>query len=386
MQSYQVMRVKADMRVIIAAGGTAGHINPGLAIADKIKEVFPDSSILFVGTPQGMEARLVKKAGYDFTSFKIAGLQRNFSFNSIKRNIKAGYYYLTASKAAKKIIKGFNPDIVIGTGGYVSMPILQAAVKMKIKTANHESNSYPGISTKILSKSVDKIFVASKEAIKYLAHPENCVVTGNPMRNNIPIEDKSKARERLGLSDDFTILSSGGSSGSNKITEAVVALLKWELEQGNINHIHSYGKNGKGFFFEQLKKQGVKPDSKRTIIKEYIDNMYTCYSAADLVISRAGSMSQTELKVIGRASVQIPWAGATENHQYHNAAEMEKNGAAVMIVDEELCAEKLISEIKKLYVNQKKLRTMEIKAGEMAVKDSADRILGEILDLIKSNN
>lgn len=384
MQSYQVMRVKHDMRVIIAAGGTAGHINPGLAIADKIKQVFPESSILFVGTPQGMEARLVKKAGYDFTSFKIAGLQRSVSPGNLKRNIKAVYYYLTAGSSAKKIIKGFKPDIVIGTGGYVSMPIIQTASKLGIKTVNHESNSYPGVSTKMLAGYVDKMFVVNEDAAERLSHKEKCVITGNPMRSGIPAEDRDKARKQLGLPDGFTILSSGGSSGSNKITEAVIALLGWENEQGGINHIHSYGKNGREFFSEQLGKQGIVPDPKRTIIKEYIDNMYTCYSAADLVISRSGSMSQTELKNIGRASVQIPWEGATENHQYHNAVSMQKKGATFMITDAELTPERLINAVRRFYENKNTLIKTEEAAAAMAVKDSADRILGEILDLIKS--
>ncbi len=377
MQSLQ------DIRVIIAAGGSAGHINPGLAIADKIKDVFSESKILFIGTPEGMEARLVKQANYDFASVKMAGMQRDLSVNSLKRNIKAFYYYINANRHAKKIIKDFKPDIVIGTGGYVSLPIIQTAAKLGIKTANHESNSLPGIATKMLAKYVDKIFVAESDAIKHILHKEKCVVTGNPMRTNIPIEDRELARKRLGLPEGITILSVGGSNGSNIISEAVAALLGWENREGGINHIHSYGRNGKDVFSQYLEKYHVKPNKDRTIINEYIDNMYTCYCAADIVICRAGSMTQTELKAIGRASIQIPWPGAAENHQYFNAKSMEDRGAAILIEDKDLTPDRLINKIAALTKNTALLRKMEENAGNMSVLNSSDLILGEIMNLFK---
>ncbi|MCL2698633.1 MAG: undecaprenyldiphospho-muramoylpentapeptide beta-N-acetylglucosaminyltransferase, partial [Oscillospiraceae bacterium] len=182
---------------------------------------------------------------------------------------------------------------------------------------------------------------------------------------------------KLGLPEGLTILSSGGSNGSEAITEAVIALLKWENEQGNINHIHSYGRNRGNPFAD------VELNPERTIIKEYIDNMYTCLSAADLVISRSGAMSQTEIKAAGRASVQIPWAGAAENHQYYNALSMEKKGAAVLIQDKDLTPKKLIEVVSKLCSTHGKLRDMEIKAKVMHPDYAADKILGEILNLIR---
>ncbi len=370
------------MRVILAAGGTAGHINPALAIADKIKLLFPDAVIKFVGAKGGMEEKLIRKAGYDFTAFKMAGLQRKLTPTNIKRNIQAVHYYLTARGDAHKLLKEFAPDVAIGTGGYVCAPVLTAASKMGIKTAVHESNSLPGITTTMLSKHVDKVLAANEDVLAHLPRKDNCVVTGNPLRSNIPIEAREEARKRLGLPEGMTIVSFGGSLGANKISEAVVNLVKWEQETGGINHIHSYGGNGKDMFDELMKTNGVSPDE-RFRPKEYIDNMYTCLCAADLVISRAGAMTLTELKATGRASILIPFPQAAENHQYYNALTMSRNGAAILIEDKDLSPERLLAEVKDLYNNRERLTEMENNAAGLNIPDSTDRVVGSILDLVK---
>ncbi|MCL2086782.1 MAG: UDP-N-acetylglucosamine--N-acetylmuramyl-(pentapeptide) pyrophosphoryl-undecaprenol N-acetylglucosamine transferase [Oscillospiraceae bacterium] len=373
------------INAIIAAGGTAGHINPGLAIADKIKDVFPDSDVIFVGTPGGLEAQLVPKAGYGFVPIKMAGFQRALNIKNIAKNIKAVAYYASALKAAKKLIKEFKPNVVVGTGGYVCAPILKAAAKLKIdgtpiKTAVHESNSLPGLGTKMVSKVVDKVFVADEESIKHIPKQEKCIVTGNPIRSRAKIPDKEQALKALGLphENSFTILSFGGSLGANKISECIASLLKWEEKTGGINHIHAYGKNGKTLFFNLLKEQGVNP-SKRVVFKEYFNNMYTCYSAADIIISRSGSMTQTELKAMGKASIQIPWPGATENHQYHNALSMQKSGACIMLEDKDLTPQKLQQTVKELYINREKLKQMEQNAAKMYKQNAASLILSELI-------
>jgi len=367
------------MRVIIAAGGSAGHVNPGLAIADKIKQVYPgsESAVLFIGTPKGMEERLVKEAGYDFIPIKMAGLQRSITPKDIIRNIKAAYYYMNAGGKARAVIKDFKPDIVIGAGAYVSVPVVRTAAKLGIKTAVHESNSYPGVAVKLLSRHVDRVFAADEDAVKRLPYRKNCIVTGNPLRSNLKFEDRDTAREKLRLPEGLTILSSGGSNGSKAITEAVVALLDWEAKHGGINHIHSYGRGRENPF------EGMPLNPERTIIKEYIGNMYTCLSAADLVISRSGAMSQTEIKAAGRASVQIPWSGSAEYHQYYNALAMVNEGAAVMIEDKELTPQRLVDTVSVLCKNLHKLREMETRAKAMSSDNAADKILGEMLDLIE---
>lgn len=370
------------MRVILAAGGTAGHINPALAIADKIRALFPDAAIKFVGAEGGMEERLVRKAGYDFTAFKMAGLQRKLTPHNIKRNIQAVHYYITAKGYAHKLLKEYAPDVVIGTGGYVCAPVLTAAAKMGIKTAVHESNSLPGITTTMLSKHVDRVLVSNEDVITHLPHKENCVITGNPLRSNIPIEERGEARKRLGLPDGMTIVSFGGSLGANKISESVVGMLGWEQEAGDINHIHSFGGNGKDMFDGLLKSSGIEP-GERFRAREYIDNMYTCLCAADLVISRAGAMTLTELKATGRASILIPFPQAAENHQYYNALTMSKNGAAVLIEDKDLSAARLLSEVKALYNDRQRLAEMGENAAKLNIPNSTDLVVSNILDLVK---
>ncbi len=373
------------MRVILAAGGTAGHINPALAIADKIRVLYPDAVIKFVGAQGGMEERLVRKAGYDFTAFRMAGLQRKLTPKNIKRNIQAVHYYITARGDAQKLLKEFRPDVAIGTGGYACAPVLTAAAKMGIKTVIHESNSLPGITTTMLSKQVDKVLVSNEDVITHLSRKDNCVITGNPLRSNIPIEERSAAREKLGLKDGMTIVSFGGSLGANKLSEAVVKLVKWEQEAGDINHIHSYGGNGKDMFEGLMKDNGVET-GERFRAREYIDNMYTCLCAADLVISRAGAMTLTELKATGRASILIPFPQAAENHQYYNALTMSKNGAAKLIEDKDLSAERLLEEVRYLYNNREKLKEMGENAAKLNIPNSTDLVVGNILDLVKDKS
>ncbi len=373
---------KSTMNVAFAAGGTGGHINPALAIADKLKEVFPDTNILFIGSPDGLEAKLVKKAGYDFAPVKMAGIQRKLTPHNIKLNFQAVHYYLNAGKCIRKIFDGFSPDLVIGTGGYVTGTVLKTALKCKIKTALHESNSLPGVSTKMLASKADLVMLGTEDAKKHLSECKRCVVTGNPLRNNIPIEEKSAARKRLGLPDCLTILSAGGSQGASRINEAVVHLLAYEQKKGSINHIHGYGKHGKDTFMQSLAENGVDPNNEHFIIREYIDNMYTCMCASDLIITRAGAMTLTELMAIGRASILIPYPYAAENHQYYNALTLQNANAGRIIDDKELTGAVLIDTVTKLADDPELLKLMSENAAKLSKHDAAGVILREITDLM----
>lgn len=373
---------KSTMNVAFAAGGTGGHINPALAIADKLKEVFPDTKILFIGSPDGLESKLVKKAGYDFAPVKMAGIQRKLTPHNIKLNFQAVHYYLNAGKRIRKIFDDFKPDLVIGTGGYVTGTVLKTALKCGIKTALHESNSLPGVSTKMLAPKADLVMLGTEDAKKHLGECKKCVVTGNPLRNNIPIEEKSAARKRLGLPDCLTILSAGGSQGASRINDAVVHLLSYEQKKGNINHIHGYGKHGKDTFMQSLAENGVDPDNEHFIIKEYIDNMYTCMCASDLIITRAGAMTLTELMAIGRASILIPYPYAAENHQYYNALTLQNANAGRIIDDKELTGAVLIDTVTKLTDDPELLKLMSENAAKLSKHDAAGVILREITDLM----
>ncbi len=374
------------MNVLFAAGGTAGHINPALAIADKLTAAFPTTNVLFVGNPNGMEKKLVRKAGYDFVGVEMHGFERGFSPKEIAHNFKAAYcYFFSAKRSVKRIIKEFKPDLAVGTGGYVTATVLSQTVSMGIKTVTHESNSYPGAATKMLSGKADKVFLASEDAKKHLNDTSRCIVTGNPLRTNIPIEERSSAKKSLGLSDDFTVLSFGGSLGANRITSAVAALISWEKDR-KINHIHSYGGGNKEIFYNALKENNVTEDKNRLIFRDYIDNMYTCMCAADLIISRAGAMTITELAEIGRASVLVPYPAAAENHQYYNAKTLADKDAALIIEDKELTGEKLIDTVSALFNDRERLLLMEKNAYSLRTANAADRIIGEIIELVGEEN
>lgn len=250
------------LKVLLAGGGTAGHLNPALAIADIIKAHRPDTEFLFAGTPFGIEARLIAKTSYAFAPIKVKGFQRDLSIESIGKNFQAAFYLTTAGFRAKQIVKGFAPDIVIGTGGYVSGPIVLAASRLHIPTAIHEQNAYPGITTRLLSKQVDAVMLTVSEASAYLDREIKYTVTGLPVRSCISSKTKADARRELGFDDSLCILSFGGSGGASGINDAAIELLAWHAGHKNINHIHGYGGAGHETFLPILKSKGVDLSSK----------------------------------------------------------------------------------------------------------------------------
>ena len=372
------------MRVLLSGGGTAGHINPALAIAESIKENIPDAKILFAGTPNGMESKLIPEAGYDFVPIKVRGFIRGFAPADIVKNVKASAYLVNAIPRAKKIIKDFKPDIVIGTGGYVCGPILKAATQLGIKTAIHESNAFPGVTTKLIASKADVIMVATTAAIGYLPEDANCVVTGNPISSDFFDTDKKLARQKLKIKEDkFVVLSYGGSLGAGRINETVSDLIEWEQSVGGIHHIHSYGRMGKDTFVKALEDKGIFPNSNPDLdIREYINNMATCMAAADMVICRAGAMTLSQIQALGLPAILIPSPIVAENHQYKNAMVLENNNAGIVIEQDKLTSELLIEKVKDLYNNREKLEEISQNAKKMAITDAKEKILAEILKLL----
>ncbi len=371
------------MKVLIACGGTGGHINPGLAIADIIKSKYPDTEFLFAGTPKGMEAKLVPKAGYKLETIKVAGFQRKISLENIGRNAKAIAYLATSGKRAKEIIRNFGPDIAIGTGGYAAGPVIRKAAKMGIPTAIHEQNAYPGVTNKLLSKEVDHVMLTVKEALEFMDKSRfEYSVTGLPVRSNInsnPLS-KAEARRKLGFNDDFTVLSFGGSLGAGCINETMAEAIKWHTGKGlSINHIHGYGGMGKDTFPQEMEKAGIPLKSDRLRITEYINDMDVCLAAADLVICRSGASTLAELEAAGKASILIPSPIVAGNHQYHNAMVLGNGGAAVVIEQKDASPERLISEIEKLYKTPDRVEVMSECAKKLCVTDTNERIL-EVID------
>ena len=374
------------LKVILAGGGTAGHVNPALAIMEIIKDRHPDAEFLYVGTPNGIEKDLVAKAGLNFAPMDVAGFQRKISFENLKRNLTALKYLAASGKRAKKIINDFKPDIVIGTGGYVSGPIVRQAAKMGVKTAIHEQNAFPGVTTKLLAKSVDKVMLTVEKAKDYIDAKEKCIVTGLPVRSGFSTKklSKAEAREALGLDNSICILSTGGSLGAGKINETVADLIAWYEENGvKVNHIHSYGRNGRATFVPDLLNKGIKLDEHPNyIVKEYIDNMPVCMAAADLIISRCGAGALTEIEAVGCGSVLVPSPIVAENHQYHNGKVLCDAGAAIMFEQKDLTGEILINTVAELLANPERLNELSENAKNLYIKDTPDRIYEVISSLI----
>lgn len=373
------------MRVLIAGGGTAGHINPALAILSIIKQRDKDAVFLYAGTPDGMESKLVPKAGIEFTPIKVSGFQRSLAPGDIVRNVKAAGYLAASGGRARKIIRGFAPDIVIGTGGYVSGPVVYTAQKMNIPTVIHEQNAYPGVTTRLLAKKADGVMLTMEEAAKFMPGVKY-ELTGLPVRKAFDeLPSREDAKRELGLDADAPcIFSFGGSPGAGAINDSALALLRWESTLGHpVSHIHSYGRMGHDTFLSRLAEAGIDPKGKGHIIEEFIYNMNTCMAAADLIICRSGASAITELEAAGRASVLIPSPVVAGNHQYHNAMTLANAGAAKVIEQKDLTDDLIVSEVAELIGDRDKLREFEDKAAQCRIKDTPDRIWQVICSAVK---
>lgn len=372
------------MKILFATGGTAGHINPALAVASYIKQTNPECEIMFIGTADHMESRLVPQAGFDFKSITISGFRRSFSPSAISHNVKTVFRLIKSSSDSKKIIREFKPDVVVGFGGYVSGPVLQSAVKLGIPTCIHEQNAFPGITNKTLAKEVDKVMLTVEDAEKHL-QPKNPVeITGLPVRGELLEADKALSRAQLGIPDDkYLILSFGGSLGAKPINDAMFDMLLSSAQSGKYCHIHSVGTNG-GEYLERFEKEGFVNGKKGTVeVRQYIDNMDVCMSAADLVIGRAGASSLSEIEAMGKASILIPSPYVAENHQYHNAMALVNRNAGFIIEEKNLTPQSLSDKINELLADKNMLLSVEQNAKAMAVTDSRERIASIILGLAK---
>ena len=344
------------MRVLIAAGGTAGHINPALAIAGAIKKADPSAEIHFAGRKEGMEYRLVTQAGYPFHHIEITGFQRKLSLNNIKRNIITLWNLALSGPKARAMMKEVQPDLVIGCGGYVSGPVVRCAAKKGIKTAIHEQNAFPGVTNKLLAPDVDIVFAAVPAAVEKLGAPEKTQVVGNPVRPEV----------------------------FEKAGERDADLCAWEQKEHKpVLHIHATGQYGVELFQNLEKEKGFAP-GESLVVKEYINNMPELLAAADLVISRAGALTLAELEAEGRAAILIPSPNVAENHQYYNAMELQKAGAAVVIEEKDLTGEKLVSTVSGLLAEPGKLAAMGKNARTLSVDDSLDRIADALMKLVKT--
>ena len=364
------------MNVIFTCGGTGGHINPAIAVANVWKERHPDSKILFIGGRGNMEEELVPKAGYPLEVLPAFGLERSFSPAAMKNNYRAVKSVLSAVKKCKKIIRDFDADVVVGTGGYASFPALRAARQLKIPTCVHEANAMPGLTTRMAAKWATKVLVCFPESAKHYKDPGKVEVVGMPVRREFIYTQKTDARKALGLDDKPLVVSAFGSQGARAMNELTAKLFALEQKDGfPFRHIHAVGSYGWSWMPEKVKAQGVDLENCPTIkMQEYIYNMPTVMAAADVIISRAGASSCSESAASGTPGVLIPSPNVTDNHQEKNARAMEVQGGAVVLLEQDATPERLYGLITELLNDTDKYNAMRKALYGISVPDSAERL------------
>ena len=368
------------MRVLMTGGGTAGHINPALAIANTIKKNIPDAEIEFVGTERGLENTLVTKEGYKLHHVNIMGISRSLSL----KNLKAVMLTVTSQFEAKKIIKNFKPDIVIGTGGYVCWPALKMAAKMGIPTIAHESNARPGLAIKQLQGDLDRILVNFKDTEKYIKNKEKVMHVGNPLRGGFGGLDYAEARKMLGIKDDETyVLAFGGSLGAQRMNEIVFSYMKNHAR--NNDKVICHLATGRIYYqeFSAMYKEAGLEDCKNLSMMEYIHDMHVRMSAADLIICRAGAMTISELAMMKKASVIIPSPNVVDNHQYKNAKVLADHNATVLLEEKDLTDKSFADAVNELVCDKVKREELSKNIVQFANTDANKLIYDEIIKLTK---
>lgn len=360
------------MRILLAGGGTAGHINPALAIAQTAKAADADCEILFIGKKGNMEERLVTKAGFDIEFIEVEGIKRKLTLKNAVVAAKA----FSAIFTAKKIMKKFNPDVVVCTGGYVSGPVMKAAHMLKIPAIIHEQNVYPGVTVKMSEK--DAVCVATSfEKTAELMHDKNkCVLTGNPIRDDIISADYESARATLGLDERPFVLAFGGSLGAARVNDVVFSYIKHIIENENkVQILFGTGNRNYDEIMQRFKDEGINISKYPNItVAPYIYNMADVMAAADVVISRAGAISISEIMAAGKASVLIPSPNVAHNHQETNARLLEANKAAVVISEKELTDELFVKKTEEIIYSKEMQNTLEANAKKMGITDAAQKI------------
>lgn len=365
------------MRIIITGGGTAGHINPALAIAEKLLKENKNVEILYVGTKNGLESDLVPKAGIRFETITVKGFRRKLTLDTFK----SLYAMFKGVIDSRRIIKKFKPELVIGTGGYVCGPVVFVAALSKVKTMIHEQNAFPGATNKILSRFVNKVMISYKESNKYFNNQSKLVYTGNPVRADFINLDRKICREKYGLKDnDKLLLSFGGSGGAGQINKTFMEMIGCFKERDDVKLCHVTGRSYYDIFRLQVKD--LYPDLMSNVeIIPYAYNMHELMGAADLIISRAGAISLAEIGTVGIPAVLIPSPNVANNHQVFNGKVMEENGAAIMIEEKNLNPVQLTEEIKELLFDEEKLETMKKSSLALGMSKAIDRIYETIMSV-----
>ena len=371
------------MRVIVAAAGTAGHINPGLAIANKIKEKEPNSEIIFIGTTRGLENDLVPRAGYKLKTIEAYGLSKQISIENFKKILTT----LRATGKARKIIQEFKPDVIVGAGGYICGPVVWAAKKENIPVVLHESNAFPGRAVKMLAKKCDTVLISFEEARERIPNAKNIVFTGTPVKiekKEYTKEEKNTILQNIGINEQLPIvLIFGGSQGAQKINEAVIGILENELNK-QYQIIWATGPKQYDIIKQELNQKNINIENVRNAkIIPYIYNMEEIMNISNVIVARSGAMTITEISNLGKPSILVPLPNVSQDHQLYNAKVLENIGAAKIILNNDLDKENLNSEIEKIIQNPQLMNEMEQKALSKSVKNVQENIYKEIKKIVR---
>ena len=371
------------MNFLFACGGTAGHINPAIAVAGRLKELMPESKFLFVGAKGKMEEDLVPRAGYEIELIEITNIQRSLSPAGIKHNLKTALNVVKSLGASKRIIRDFKPDVVIGTGGYVCFPVLKAAQMMGIPTVLHESNAVPGLTTKMLAGGVDVMMVGFEESASAYKNSEKVTVTGTPVRGDFRTYSKESAKKELGIDPaEKLIVSVWGSLGASRMNEIMADFIADTYKDSDFNLIHAAGRERYDTMMERLNSLCPAGCSRQGYdVRPYIYDMSRVMAAADLVVCRAGASTLAELALMGKPCVLVPSPNVTNNHQEKNARVLENAGGAVVLVEAGLTSQKFTETVTELIEDDARLNDMAEAMKVAALADATERITDVVLGL-----
>ncbi len=370
------------MRFVLTCGGTAGHVNPALAVAGRLKELLPDSEFLFLGAEGKMEMQLVPREGYEIRSLRITNISRGHSLSAISHNLATVKNVIASEHEARGILREFEPDAVIGTGGYVCYPVLMAASKLGIPTLVHESNAVPGLTTKLVAGRVDRILVGFEDSRQHYPAPDRVRVTGTPVRGEFGRSSTAAAKRELGLQpDEKLVVSVWGSLGSGHMNDIMVNMLPLMGKERRFHLIHSVGSRDFEQFSAAIGEKKIDPLACGADLREYIYDMPRVMAAADLILCRAGASTLAELTYLGKPVIIVPSPNVTNNHQEKNARVLEKAGGAKVFLEGEFDAASLLDEIHALLDDRERLNSMGEAMRALSVRDATDRICDEILSL-----
>ncbi|MCI8808723.1 MAG: undecaprenyldiphospho-muramoylpentapeptide beta-N-acetylglucosaminyltransferase [Oscillibacter sp.] len=376
---------KKIQKVIFTCGGTAGHVNPAIALAQFLREKNPETEVLFVGAERGLEKDLIPKAGYAFRTVHISSFHRSFKPKEIKHNLISVGNLLRAPREARAILKTFRPDVVIGTGGYASYPMVKAAAKAGIPTAVHESNIVPGLTTEMLEPHAGRILVGFESCRKHYRHPDKVTVTGTPVRGDFFEQTKAEAKRTLGLDDGRPlIVSFWGSLGATGMNRQMADFLALEAAKEPFHHIHGAGKQDYPLMLELLREKGIRLEDHPALqLREYIYDMAPVMRAADLVISRAGASTISELTALGVPALIVPSPYVTNNHQEKNARALEEAGGAVVVLEADSSGPALFQAASGILHDDARRLEMENAMSQIGVRNASERIYQTILEILK---